>query len=281
MLKTSITALAFGMLLPVSAHGETLYTRLKFCIEGSLNDTQKDALIAELPDLRSTPWAFVEQNAPICFTKLTGQDAIYSKGYGLVIDPAAIDAIRFANEAINTANIITEAELNERARNAEKLRQEEKCDVLAKKKEAESLLAVHEETIENALDAIQEKKVEVRLTTIAECNYWVEDDLRGAVTNPICQKVFEEFGLPNSEIIGPSADSVLAAQVSRDLLEKDIAALNDALNAISKEEAFVQKHSELELQKLNLATSAQLLAASAQADLLPAPKTLKPVDDGC
>lgn len=274
MLKTSMTALTCGILLSITAQAETLDSRLKLCLDGNLSDIEKDTLVLELSELKITFSPYVEMNAAACFTKLTGIDAAYSKGSGLMIDPAAV-------EAINTANDIAEAELNERAKNAATLRQVAKCDALAKRREAESLLAVQEGTIEDFIKTNQARKYEARLTTIVQCNSWAEDDLRAAVTNSICQKVFEEFGLPNSEIVGPSADSVLAAQASRDLLQKDIAALNDALNAISEEEAFVQKYSELELQKRKLAASEQSSAASTQADLLPAPKTFKPIDDGC
>lgn len=274
MPKTLMISLSFGMLLSVAAQAETLDTRLKLCLDGNLSDVEKDTLILELTDLKITFSPFVEMNAAACFTKLTGVDAVYSKGSGLVIDAAAV-------EVIKTANSITEAELNERANSAEKLRQEAKCDALAKRNEAEGLLATHEKTIKDFIDTISDKKVEAWLTTITECNSWAEDDLRGAVTNPICQKVFEEFGLPNSKFAGPSADSVLAARASRDVLKATIRVINDALTAISEEEAFVQKYSELELQKRKLAASEQSLALSAQADLLPAPRTLKPIDDGC
>jgi hypothetical protein len=274
MPKTLMISLSFGMLLSVAAQAETLDTRLKLCLDGNLSDVEKDTLILELTGLKITFSPFVEMNAAACFTNLTGVDAVYSKGSGLVIDAAAV-------EVIKTANSITEAELNERANSAEKLRQEAKCDALAKRNEAESLLATHEETIESYVETIDKKRVEARRTTVVECNYWAEEDLRGAVTNPICQKVFEEFGLPNSEIVGPSADSVLVAVAGSSLLEKAITGLNDALNAISEEEVFVQKYSELELQKRKIAASEQSLELSAQADLLPAPKTFKPIDDGC
>ena len=277
MFKTLFTALAFGMLLSVTAKAETLDTRLKLCISGNLSDVEKDALITELSELTITFSAYVEQNSAACFTKLTGRDAEYSKGSGLVFDPDAIETVKAAKinaerESVLLAEqkAVREAKLLALANDAAELRTESKCKLLTEREDYQTQLLIHEETITAFELAAEARIVEAKRATIEECNSWAEDDLRAAVTNPVCQQVFTQTGLPGSEVLGPSIADFIEAEVSFLSLSVRIAELDRDLAAISDEEEFVKRYSELELQERKLDASGQVEFAEAMVE-----------DDGC
>ncbi len=103
------------------------------------------------------------------------------------------------------------------------------------------------------------------METVNQCNSWADDDLLAAITNPVCQAVFAEMGLPNSEVQGPTINDFINASSSLASIETELKTIEYMLKTIDEEELIGAQISELALQRLKAENQDQALA-DAQSD---------------
>lgn len=117
-----------------------------------------------------------------CLTASTGEEWRYFHTKGEFL---------FGEKAKKETQYIAGAE--ERRANHKLEKKRKHCKVLAAEQKVEKL--------EFQLKAIEAQRlVEYQSKTLEACNATYEDDQNRALLNPVCSKVFQEFGLPDSKL---------------------------------------------------------------------------------
>ena len=174
----------------------SLDVRLKLCLEGKLNKQEATELVADLAELKTTFSTYVSNNAGACFTKLTNSPSEFLNGTGIVTSGAEIEKAKNLRIQLNVEE---EERKKEKAKVEEKIkdlieasrvdRRKEKCRTLELLNDADKKITEYE----NALSDI---KITVQQETIKTCVDWAREDRRASITNPVCNSVFNNLGLP-------------------------------------------------------------------------------------
>lgn len=115
-----------------------------------------------------------------------------------------------------------------------------RCDLEAGLEEARAELSRYEDI--QALAKAEEDRVEAELldevgsAVVSECNEWILEDRRSALTNNVCLDVFSRVGLPESAVAkydGPTSDEVSEAIFESMMLEVEIVRLETAIELIN------------------------------------------------
>lgn len=88
--------------------------------------------------------------------------------------------------------------------------------------ELRGLVRQHDETINEAEAARQDRRIETLSATTQECSSWFNESPRQALTNDVCNSIFAAGGLPNSTISGPSQLELLLAEFSKQNAESEL-----------------------------------------------------------
>ena len=252
MSRNLLVATLLGVVVAGPAMSQTLDSRIRLCVEGTLPNDQRDALIADLADQTHLFTTFTRDKAAACFTKLIGHPAEFIQGTGLVFDEAARSQVQQAKQIAERERQLGE----QRAADAEAAkiaaiaeREALRCDLLAQRRANIDAMRPHQATLAR-FDATKiARKIEARLRTYEECSAWAEENLREALTNNVCQVVFSEIGLPDSEFNDPNPNEVLTASTSLATLEEHNGTIEAQLQRIADEERFSAQYS-LELSEI-------------------------------
>lgn len=276
-MRLSFFVFGATMVLAGPLLAQNLDERIKLCMDGTLPELERAALIKDLSELTITFSPYVEKNAAACFTILTGEPTEFSKGSGLVYGDTAIKAVQQARDQAERDKLLaeqerakSEAELAQTLVSAGGERQRRKCELLDKQRELSAALQAEVDAIAEFERVDEARRLEAKVATIDECNAWATEDLREALTNPVCQAVFAQIGLPNSEVTGPSEQAYSSSIAKRDMLSSEASLVEQELDLIRSEEEFLKTSSERDLYDLK------------QRELAKAASVQQPSeDDGC
>ena len=88
--------------------------------------------------------------------------------------------------------------------------------------EIQELLTQYDRTINESKAASQDRRIETLSATVQECSSWFDVSPKEALTNTICNSIFDAGGLPNSTITGPSQSEILFAELSKQNVETEL-----------------------------------------------------------
>lgn len=220
--KPALISLLFTASLPTTALALNKDQAVKGCLDGTLSQQERSELLLDMETWTTVFSSFVEENAGVCFTKLTGQTAEFLNNSGFITGEAALTALE---DARNLVALEEQAKREARTAAAEALaaaRAAAKEPVRLRICEIRELVTQYDKTINEAEAARQDRRIETLSATVQECSSWYDDSPKEALTNDICNSIFAAGGLPNSTISGPSQSEVLLAELSKQRAEQEL-----------------------------------------------------------
>ena len=251
------------LLLTSSAYGKTSAEKLKACLSGGLSESEQTLLIAEMADWKTVFSDYVKNNTAACFTKLTGKPSEFKNGQGLVLDDETIKIVTMNKEAAATAlaaKTVADAKLaEEEARFIADLdalaevsfteRERNKCELLGLRNELFKNQITLENEITNFKTTEKARQQEAVVETVIECQAWIREDKRSAITNPVCNKIFSELGLPDTQIDGPDIMKIISTETQLSTKNLELELVDIKLKSIKTEEDLVEQVGEKGLVK--------------------------------
>lgn len=235
-IRIFVVGLAISMALAQPLFAETLDASIKSCLAGQLSDEQKQALLVTISEVKFTFTDYVNDNIAACFTAITGQPSVFTRGQGLTVDPLAMENVK-AQKDLLTA----------RAETSAKERHDLRCALIAERNTLESEVLAANNLIALAGGTIQLRSAEAKNETVKSCNQWYADDKLSAMTNVICNEIFIESGVPDTSITGPTVGEISSAYSALTSHPKRLDEISRELSGIKDDDVFAEKRGELAL----------------------------------
>jgi hypothetical protein len=227
-----VAAIGFGQ--PASA--EVLDVSIKNCLAGQLSEEQKQSLLVTLSEVKFVFTEYARDNIAACFTEITGHASVFSPGQGLTSNSQQIEKATSEKNALAA-----------QAETSAKERHDRKCALLTERDKLEALVQEANNLVDLAGSTIQLRTTEAQNETIKSCSQWYNDDKISAITNSVCNKIFIERGLPDSTVVGPTAEQISSAYSALAAHPKRLEEIAMALSQINDDDAFAKKRGEVAL----------------------------------
>ena len=128
-------------------------------------------------------------------------------------------------------------------------RERNKCELLGLRNELFKNQITLENEITNFKTTEKARQQEAVVETVIECQAWIREDKRSAITNPVCNKIFSELGLPDTQIDGPDIMKIISTETQLSTKNLELELVDIKLKSIKTEENLVEQVGEKGLVK--------------------------------
>jgi hypothetical protein len=211
--KLMILVLSVATFYGTTVSAATKFEQMESCLNGNITKQESDALLNEIREWLFISSPVLQDKIAECYAELTGFPSEFVMGKGVLSGPEM--------EAIQD-------------RQAVLLRR--KCELKDAILEAKTAILLLQEVLEKAEQSSLERQQEALRETFLECQRWAKEDRREALTNAVCSDIFQEVGLPNFEIKGPTYQEVELAKVQLSIKQSILAEKNASVRIIETED---------------------------------------------